>query len=78
MESRDSYLCSPYGDELLESVEFGGITDYYVVDLANRNGNDAVSQSLEAMRYGTEVIPQPALKNGPWFGRLEVLRRVPT
>ena len=28
VESRDSSLCSPFGNELLESVEFGGITDY--------------------------------------------------
>jgi len=49
-----------------------------VFDLANRGGDDAVARSVEAIRSRTQIILQPALKNGRWFGRPDVLRRVPT
>ncbi len=49
-----------------------------VVDLAKYDGDDAVARSLDAMRAGTTVILQPALRNGRWFGRPDVLRRVET
>ena len=38
-------------------------------------GEDAVARSVEAIRTGAEVILQPALRNGRWFGRPDVLRR---
>jgi predicted RecB family nuclease len=47
-----------------------------VVDLADHNGDDAVTRSLDAMRARSDVILQPALRDGRWFGRPDVLRRV--
>jgi uncharacterized protein len=49
-----------------------------VVDLADHTGVGAVARSLDAMRAGTDVILQPALREGRWFGRPDVLRRVDT
>ncbi|MGH8591753.1 MAG: TM0106 family RecB-like putative nuclease, partial [Gammaproteobacteria bacterium] len=49
-----------------------------VVDLADHTGDDAVDRSLDAMRAGTDVILQSALRNSCWFGRPDVLRRVET
>lgn len=46
------------------------------VDLAARFGDEAVAHSLEAMRAGAHVILQAALREGRWFGRPDVLRRV--
>lgn len=47
-----------------------------VVDLADHAGDDAVARSLEAMCAGADVVLQPALRSGRWFGRPDVLRRV--
>lgn len=47
-----------------------------VIDLANCDGDHAAARSVEALRSGAEVILQPALENGRWFGRPDVLRRV--
>ena len=47
-----------------------------VIDLADRYGDDALSTSVEAMRSGLDVILQPALRGGKWFGRPDILRRV--
>ena len=49
-----------------------------VIDLAEYSGSDAVDRSLSAMRAGTNVILQPALRDGRWFGRPDVLSRVET
>jgi len=49
-----------------------------VVDLAEHAGDNAVARTLDAMRAGANVILQPALRNGRWFGRPDVLRRVET
>jgi len=49
------------------------------VDLTEiRDADDAVEPSLEAMRAGTDVILQPALRNGRWVGRPDLLQRVET
>ena len=37
-----------------------------------------MDRSLNAMRAGTGIILQSALRNGRWFGRPDVLRRVET
>lgn len=58
-----------------DSLRSDGLT---VVDLADHAGDHAVDHSLDAMRAGTNVILQPALRNGHWFGRPDVLRRVET
>lgn len=49
-----------------------------VFDLAGYTGDEAVARSLDAMRAGTSVILQPALRSGRWFGRPDVFRRVET
>ena len=49
-----------------------------VVDLAEHSGGDAVDRSLNAMRAGANFIFQPALRDGRWFGRPDVLSRVET
>lgn len=48
------------------------------VDLTDRETNDAVEPSLDAMRAGVDVILQPALRSGRWVGRPDLLRRVAT
>lgn len=47
-----------------------------VVDLADRFGDDALIETVDAMRSGLDVILQPALRDGKWFGRPDILRRV--
>lgn len=51
---------------------------FTIVDLADCVEGDAVGRSLNAMRAGVDVILQPALRDGRWFGRPDVLRRVDT
>jgi uncharacterized protein len=47
-------------------------------DVTGLETDDAVERSLDAMRAGTDVILQPALRNGRWIGRPDLLRRVAT
>ncbi len=47
-----------------------------VADLSDRVGADSLEASIEAMRSGIDVILQPALRRGRWFGRPDILRRV--
>jgi uncharacterized protein len=49
-----------------------------LIDLAEYSSSDAVDRSLSAMRAGTNFILQPALRDGRWFGRPDVLSRVET
>jgi len=46
-----------------------------VTDLDGFVGEDAVARAISAMRTGADVILQPALRNGRWFGRPDLLRR---
>ena len=46
-----------------------------ITDLDGIMGEDAVRRSVEAIRGGADVILQPSLRNGRWFGRPDVLRR---
>ncbi len=48
------------------------------VDLSAGSLDDAVSRASDAMRAGVDVIIQPALRDGRWFGRPDLLRRVET
>ena len=48
---------------------------FSITDLSDATGEDAVARSIEVIRAGVEVILQPALRNGRWFGRPDVLRR---
>lgn len=47
-------------------------------DFSELFGADAVANSTEAMRSGVDVLLQPALRDGRWVGRPDVLRRVET
>jgi len=46
-----------------------------ITDLDGHMGEDAVARCVAAIRTGADVILQPALRNGRWFGRPDVLRR---
>ncbi len=48
------------------------------LDLSDLDGDEAVTATAEALRRGVAVIVQPALRDGRWFGRPDVLRRVET
>jgi predicted RecB family nuclease len=58
-----------YVEQLLES----GLKAF---DITPHGGERAVSKSLDAMRSGSDLIIQPALRDGRWFGRPDLLRRV--
>ena len=49
-----------------------------ISDLAEVEREDAVSQSLEGMQAGFDVLLQPALHTSRWFGKPDILRRVET
>src|SRR5262245_7266733 len=46
------------------------------VDITPHGGDNAVGKSIDAMRTGAALIIQPALRDGRWFGRPDLLRRV--
>src|SRR5665213_3612378 len=46
-----------------------------IVDLSDLSDDEAIIRSVDAMRSGADVIVQPALRNGRWFGRPDILRR---
>jgi len=49
-----------------------------IVTFADVKDRDAaVAQTLDAMRSGVDVIVQGALRDGRWYGRPDVLQRVP-
>ena len=48
------------------------------IDLSVDSSEDAVARAADAMRAGVALIVQPALRNGRWFGRPDLLRRVET
>ena len=48
------------------------------VDLSEGAIDDVLVRAVEAMRAGIDVIIQPALREGRWFGRPDILRRVET
>src|SRR6202140_4876596 len=57
----------------LQSLRDAGVS---FPDLRQINEQQAVSESLSCMRQGVEVIAQPSLTSGRWFGRPDVLRKV--
>src|ERR1700722_5834656 len=51
----------------------------HLVDLTDVKERDAaVAGTLDAMRSGADVIVQAALRDGRWYGRPDVMRRVET
>jgi uncharacterized protein len=49
-----------------------------VADLRGVGDEDAVARTLTAMQDGADVIVQAGLQCGCWFGRADILRRIPT
>lgn len=49
-----------------------------IANLEEHSGEDAEARSLEAMREGVDVLFQPTLRTGRWFGRPDILRRIET
>ena len=47
-----------------------------ILDCAQYQGFSGVEPTAEAMRQGVPVIVQGSLRNGHWFGRPDVLKRV--
>ncbi len=47
-----------------------------IIDLSDNEADDAIANSIDAMRSGVDVVVQAALRNGRWFGKPDVLRRV--
>ena len=62
--------------QYLEHLKSSGLN---VVEVGNGTDDAAVEATREAMRTGADVIAQGALASGcgRWFGRADVLRRVP-
>ncbi len=59
----------------VESLRTGGRR---VVDLSGvKDRNAALSLTLDALRSGADVVVQAALADGRWYGRPDVLLRVP-
>lgn len=59
-------------------VESLGADGVATVELSGLSTDDAITESLKAMRAGAAAIVQPALRDGGWFGTPDVLRRVET
>ena len=59
----------------VEALRAQGLT---AIDLAEHQGERAVARTREEMAAGTSVIIQPALRDGRWFGRPDVLLRIET
>ena len=46
------------------------------LDLAEHQGFSGVEPTIEAMRRGVPILLQGSLRNGHWFGRPDVLKRI--
>jgi len=77
-KSPDTWILQQHGLEheqnYLDHLESLGleITDLREIETEER----AIHETLAAMRSGAQVIAQATLRNGHWFGRADVLRRV--
>ena len=47
-----------------------------IVNFEDYHGEEAVRRTLEAMKAGADAILQGALRQGEWFGRPDVLRKI--
>lgn len=61
----------------VESLRTSGLS---ITDLReyDEDRDEHVAKTLEAMRAGADVIVQGALRDDRWFGKPDVLRRIPT
>ena len=48
-----------------------------VTEVATQDGDAAFNATVKAMQSGADVIVQATLADGAWFGRADILRRVP-
>ena len=46
------------------------------IDLSTGSVDEALAKAIDAMRAGFDVIIQPALRDGRWLGRPDILRRI--
>src|SRR4051812_12493984 len=61
----------------VESLKTSGCAVTSLNEYDDEHRDEHVGRTLEAMRCGMEAIVQGALRDGQWFGRPDVLRRVP-
>jgi predicted RecB family nuclease len=77
-KSPDTWILQQHGLEheqnYLNHLESSGlaITDLREIDAERL----AIQGTLAAMKSGAQVIAQATLRNGQWFGRADILRRV--
>lgn len=64
--------------EYLEHLCAQGLKVANLSQIPPKQEKKLVEETLALMERGVEVIAQGALKDGEWFGRPDVLRRVPT
>lgn len=77
-KSPDTWILQQHGLEheqnYLKHLENSGLE---IVDLREIETEEhAIRETLAAIRSGADVIAQATLRNGHWFGRADVLRRV--
>lgn len=64
--------------EYLAHLRTEGLTVESLSHLPPKEEKKLVEETLALMERGVDVIAQGALKDGEWFGRPDVLRRLPT
>ena len=62
--------------EYLEHLRSQGLTVESLSHIPHKEEKRLIEETLALMERGVEVIAQGALKDGEWFGRPDVLRRV--
>ena len=63
--------------QFVDSLSTGGATITNLAQLGLGDREAALHQTLAAMRGGASVIVQGALALGPWYGRPDIMQRVP-
>src|SRR5215472_12517500 len=64
--------------EYLDHLSAQGLSVENLSHIPHKDEKRLLEETLSLMERGTEVIAQGALSDGEWFGRPDVLRRVPT
>jgi uncharacterized protein len=59
--------------DYVESLEVKGVD---AIDLSKLPTEDAIVESLKAMKAGAAAIAQPVLRDGGWLGKPDLLKRV--
>lgn len=64
--------------QYVESLQASGRTITDLSDIPLNAPDDLVAATLDAIRAGADVIVQGGLRDGSWFGKPDILRRIPT